>query len=87
MSRRRKREDLDVVARRRLAESNVRRAQESSDPALCAARNGMYSRRGECFTCRLVKRVGDHCHLLEMCDRCGGQEDPCGTTQQLRERA
>jgi hypothetical protein len=89
MTRHRKADDLDVVALRRRAESHVRPRREGVDPAECAVRRGMYTRRGECYSCGLLVRTGDHCHLLEACDRCGDADDPCGTTeavsQQLKE--
>lgn len=37
-----------------------------------------------CGVCGFTRRPTDHCHLLETCDRCHDEQDPCGTALALR---
>ena len=74
--------DLDVVAVRKRADSNVR-PRGHADPANCGIRLGVYDRQGNCRTCGFREQVGFHCHLLEACDQCTNPEDPCPTREQV----
>jgi hypothetical protein len=55
------------------------------DPKKCAVRTvpPLYDRLGQCRTCGFLRSDNDHCHLLETCNRCHSENDPCGTAATL----
>lgn len=67
------------------AADNVR-PHDGLDPARCTMlqERPAFDKDGNCLVCA-YRRWGSttHCHLLETCDRCHSETEPCDTAQQL----
>lgn len=59
------------------------RAKPGMDPANCGIAQGAFYGT-DCFVCRFLPVEGEHCFLLEMCDRCFSDDDPCGPAQVMK---